>query len=671
MAFQVSPGVNVTEFDLTTIVPAPTGPVGAIVGEFPWGPLDILQPVENEIKLVERFGKPAISGNAATNFHTAANYLGYSSNLLVVRPSATVAAGNCNNAIAGTLEGAVGNVQIKNSSDYSRDYIETSNTVDNAVFAARYAGDLGNNLKVSMFKGSAPAFANWEYSSLFDRPPGTTYYVSEKFNTNAQDEVYIVVVDETSAITGAANTVLEKYTASVAKNAKDENNNSLYYRDLLFNKSRWIYWVGHPYNEAFTLASTSDTELNVASLTLGDDLEFELADPSYLIVGDTVTLTNTANSLVVTGDVLSISSSNVVTVNVTAFTPDSGGSAGANVADVWVASGTNAGANVKNDWGVDANSTHVFGELRSYSNCTTFSLANGVYNLSNPSQAIYNALDLLADPAIDISLLMTGATSNVTVQNKAIQVATDRKDCMAFVSPPLATVTGNDPAAGVAAWAETLTNSSYGVADSGWKYQYDKYNDIYRYTPLNGDVAGACARTDATRDPWYSPAGQVRGQVRNIVRLAWNPSQSDRDTLYRADVNPVSTFQGEGTYLFGDKTLLGKPSAFDRINVRRLFITLEKAISNAARASLFEFNDEFTRSQFVALVDPYLRSVQAGRGIYDYRVVCDSRNNTADVIDRNQFVGDIFIKPSRSINFIQLNFVALRTGVSFEEITGV
>ena len=206
--------------------------------------------------------------------------------------------------------------------------------------------------------------------------------------------------------------------------------------------------------------------------------------------------------------------------------------------------------------------------------------------------------------------------------------------------------------------------------DSGWKYQYDKYNDNYRFTPLNGDMAGLCARTDATREPWFSPAGQVRGQIKNIVRLAYNPSKADRDTLYKSDVNPVVTFNGEGTYLFGDKTLLGRPSAFDRINVRRLFIELETSIAAAARSNLFEFNDDFTRSQFISLVDPYLRSVQAGRGIYDYRIVCDERNNTPDVIDRNEFVGDIYIKPTRSINFIQLNFVALRTGVNFEEVVG-
>jgi phage tail sheath protein FI len=206
--------------------------------------------------------------------------------------------------------------------------------------------------------------------------------------------------------------------------------------------------------------------------------------------------------------------------------------------------------------------------------------------------------------------------------------------------------------------------------DSGWKYQYDKYNDTYRWVPLNADIAGLCVRTDTTRDPWFSPAGVNRGQIRNIVKLSFNPTPGERDTLYKNGVNPVVAFPGEGTILYGDKTMQGRSSAFDRINVRRLFIVLEKAISQASRQSLFEFNDEFTRAQFVALVEPFLRDVQGRRGIYDFRVVCDETNNPPSVIDRNEFVGDIYVKPARSINFIQLNFVAVRSGVAFDEIVG-
>jgi phage tail sheath protein FI len=206
--------------------------------------------------------------------------------------------------------------------------------------------------------------------------------------------------------------------------------------------------------------------------------------------------------------------------------------------------------------------------------------------------------------------------------------------------------------------------------DGSYKYQYDRYNDLYRWIPLNGDIAGLCARTDQTNDAWWSPAGFNRGQIKNIVRLGYSPKEAERDTLYVNNINPVVTFRGEGTVLYGDKTLQSKPSSFDRINVRRLFIVLEKAISSASKYSLFEFNDPFTRSQFKNLVVPYLRQIQGRRGITDFYVVCDETNNTPQVIDSNQFVGDIYIKPARSINFIQLNFVAVGTGVQFSEVIG-
>ena len=275
---------------------------------------------------------------------------------------------------------------------------------------------------------------------------------------------------------------------------------------------------------------------------------------------------------------------------------------------------------------------------------------------------------------VDVSLLITGDSSNVVTQYVIDNIAEFRRDCVAFISPRSADVVNKigGEIANITSQKNTGINrsSSYAVMDSGWKYMYDKYNSQYRWIPLNGDIAGLCVRTDTTRDPWFSPAGFNRGQIKNIVKLAWNPNKTARDELYKIGVNPVATFTGEGTVLFGDKTMLTRPSAFDRINVRRLFIVLEKAIATAAKYSLFEFNDEFTRSQFVSLVDPFLRDVQGRRGIYDYRVVCDESNNTPEVIDRNEFVGDIYIKPARSINFIQLNFVAVRTNVAFDEIVG-
>ena len=270
---------------------------------------------------------------------------------------------------------------------------------------------------------------------------------------------------------------------------------------------------------------------------------------------------------------------------------------------------------------------------------------------------------------------MCGNHASTVVQHCIGKIAESRKDCIAFFSPEYADVVGASSSSvatdAVIDYRDTVNkNSSYAVMDSGWKQMFDKHNDKLRYVPLNGDTAGTCARTDADRDPFFSPGGFTRGQIKGVVKLPFNPKKAERDKLYQAQVNPIVSFPGEGTVLFGDKTQLTKPSAFDRINVRRLFILLEKAIANAARFQLFEFNDEFTRSQFVSMVEPFLRDIQGRGGIQDFAVVCDASNNTSQVVDANQFRGDIFVKPSRSINFIQLNFVAVRSGVEFSEVVG-
>ena len=303
----------------------------------------------------------------------------------------------------------------------------------------------------------------------------------------------------------------------------------------------------------------------------------------------------------------------------------------------------------------------------------SFVLYNGTSGSVNDTATI-TAWSLFSNAdSVDISLAITGNASIPVQQYVIDNVVTTRKDCIAFISPPSSNViqqTGNE-ATNIANWITSLgRSSSYVVADSGWKYMFDKYNNAYQWVPLNGDIAGLCVYTDAVRDPWYSPAGFNRGNLKNVVKLAWNPNKTQRDTLYAIGVNSVGTFPGQGTVLFGDKTLQSKPSAFDRINVRRLFIVLEKSIATAAKFSLFEFNDSSTQNQFVNLVTPFLADIKARRGIYDFRVVCDSTNNTAQVIDANQFVGDIYVKPARSVNFIQLNFVAVRTGVDFTTIVG-
>lgn len=571
MAFQVSPGVNTSEIDLTTVIPAVASSTGAIAGPFQWGPVGVIRQVSNEIQLVSSFGKPSNDANAAM-FFTAANFLAYTGDLRVVR-AANAATYTAYANLKSTS--SLSNKQIKSEEDYDQNL--TQQSLAGSCFGARYPGSLGNSLQVSIWANTTVAMNTWTYSSLFDKAPNTSNYILTNFNNYAKDELHLVVVDTTGAISGVANTVLEKYAGlSKATNAKDENGQSLYYKDVLFRKSKYIYHTGFP-----------------------EDV---------------------------------------------------------------------GGATTK--WGVAANNAYVFTDMRSTDNA--FSFINGTDVAPTNSDVLAAYGPFKNSENVDISLVMTG-NHNSAVQIDVIDnLVGVRKDCVAFISPTLTDVQGADPTSALVTYRTSTLNrsSSYTMMDSGWKYQYDKYNDVYRWVPLNGDIAGLCARTDTDRDPWWSPAGLSRGQIKNVIKLAYNPTKANRDELYKNDINPVVSFPGEGTILYGDKTMQGRPSAFDRINVRRLFIVLEKSISKAARSSLFEFNDEFTRAQFVNLVEPFLRNVQGRRGIYDFRVVCDESNNTPEVVDRNEFVGDIYIKPAKSINFIQLNFVAVRSGVAFEEVVG-
>jgi hypothetical protein len=630
MAFQLSPGVNVSEIDLTTIVPSTATSIGAFAGIFNWGPVNEVTLVTDEIRLVERFGKPD-----STNYEhwfSVANFLAYTNNLKLVRAANTTSTLNAVGGGAGLL--------IENETDYIANHASGNTTI---AWAAKYPGDLGNSLKISVC-GSSAAFSSnltavaplsgqqnagnttiffggtissnvivgdlltfsandtttlykvttvnsanvvvtpaltanmgssvfvtrsWEYSEVIKNAPGTSDYAS--LQGGSGDEIHAVVVDEDGKFTGTKNTVLERFEfLSKGFDARTGDGSTNYYKEVINSTSRYVWWMGHQ-----------------------------------------------------TG-------------------------------------GTN--------WGNTVNNTTYTSVLLP----ETKSLTNGADGTIGNAEIIA-AYDKFVNPdEVDISLLISGP-ANATIANHLIDnIAIVRKDCVAFFSPEKADVVDNvgDESVDVIAYRNTLTSSSYGVMDCNWKYQFDKYNNLYRWIPLNGDIAGLCARTDAERDPWFSPGGLNRGIIKNVVKLAWNPVKAERDDLYVNGVNPVVTFPGEGTVLFGDKTLQSKPSAFDRINVRRLFIVLEKSISRASRFSLFEFNDQFTRAQFVSLVEPYLRDIQGRRGIYDFRVVCDETNNTGEVIDRNEFIGDIYIKPARSINFIQLNFVAVRTGVSFDEIVG-
>ena len=571
MAFSISPGVTVSEVDLTTVVPSTLTTAGALAGNFVWGPAYTRITVPDEITLVNTFGQP--DSNTYQSFFTAASFLAYGNNLKVVRALGP----NSKNSDANTTNT---NVVVNNKQSFEYSYLNNlSNGNQLGAFIGRYAGALGNSIAVSTIDAGAgaAAFATWNVnnigvSTLFNGLPGTSVAASAAGASN--DEIHIVVVDAGGLFTGTKGAVLETFQyLSKAYDGTDANGNSNYYKNYIFNNSQYIYAVD-PVDYNNTVATWGKIMANTAFATS--------------TTPQTVTLSGGAD-----------------------------------------------------DTPVDANTITAMSKFASTEDT-------------------------------DISFILTG-NSSITVQQTAIDTAIGRKDCLAFVSPPSSAVINQNgsEASNIQTWNTSLNRStSYAVADSGWKYMFDKYNNVYRYVPLNGDIAGLCVNTDSVRDPWWSPAGFNRGNIKNAVRLAWNPNKTYRDQLYVLGINPVVSFPGQGIVLFGDKTLQSKPSAFDRINVRRLFIVLEKAIAKASQYALFEFNDSFTQAQFVALVTPYLRDVQGRRGITDFKVVCDSTNNTPQVVDSNQFVGDIYIKPARSINFIQLNFVAVRTGVAFTEVVG-
>jgi len=568
MAFQISPGVNVSEVDLTTVIPSILSTAGAFVGNFTWGPAETIKNIDSEITLASVFGKP--DTNTAISFFSAASFLAYGNNLRTVRAIADGTYNSISNAGGSST-------QIKNEQAFDASYLNQNNANAIGPFAAKYPGALGNSISVSLLDAGG-TFSTWTVnsvgvSSYFTGAPGTSAQGTAAGATN--DELHIIVTDAGGLITGTKNTVLEVWPyLSKAFDAVDSLGNSNYYKNVLYRSSRYIYGVD-PVDYANTVATWGQTMSGTTFRTVTGAQTYRLTKGADAAPSD---------------------------------------------------------ANIQTGWDKFANGEEV-----------------------------------------DISLVITGNASTTVQQYIIDNIANSRKDCVAFISPPSASVVNNigDEADDIVTWYGNLNRtSSYVVSDSGWKYMFDKYNNVYRWIPLNGDIAGLCVYTDNVRDPWYSPAGLNRGFVKNVVKLAWNPNKSERDTLYSKGINPVISMAGSGIVLFGDKTLQDKPSAFDRINVRRLFIVLEKTISRAARYSLFEFNDEFTRAQFIALVTPFLRDVQGRRGIYDFRVVCDNTNNTPEVIDSNRFIGDIYIKPARSINFIQLNFVAVRTGVDFSEVVG-
>jgi phage tail sheath protein FI len=661
-----SPAIITREVDLTNGVPNVPTSTGAFVGDFRWGPVNEPVLVNNEATLANAFGNP--DADRTVDFLSASSYLQYSDDLYVVRaittstatggaqipavltatkngsgiitsvavaanggytsePTVTISAPDSGVTPAITLnydavndeidgitvadsDGSGGTYRydtdpvftitgggretvavnaydatntpetlpvVQNEDGWDTD--KTAHATNNHITIAKWPGELGNSLKVSMCGANDSDFTNWAYASLFDGAPGTSSFASDRGASN--DEVHVAVIDEDGEFSGVPNRVLETFSyLSLASNAKTTQGTGNYAPDVIARSSNYIWIAAMPAAFGSNAGTATANGKNYAGSG---------------VLTHTVSLVNGSNS----------------------------------------------------------------GSL------TSAEYATGFATVNDPNGT---AVDFLIAPG------MGSASDQQTVVNNMVIIAENtRKDCVVVASPNRTAVVGSPtPRASIIAAqsTNTFTRSSYLFADANYLKVYDKFNDNYVFIPAAASTAGIMAASDNNQAPWFSPAGTRRGRYFGVTSLSFNPDKSDRDELYKAGYNPIANLPGQGITLFGDKTHLSRPSAFDRINVRRLFLTLEKAISSAAQNILFEFNDEFTRAEFVNIVEPVLRNVQGRRGITDFKLVCDETNNTAEIIDTNQFIANIFIKPARSINFITLNFVAVRSGVSFEEVVG-
>ena len=640
MAFQVSPGVLVKEKDLTNVIPAAATTIGAIAGQFSQGPIDEVTSISSEKELVETFGKP--DSTTFEYFFSAASFLQYSSSLRVVRAANS---GSVNAVVSGTA------LQIKNTDHYSNGDGSTGPYNDGSAnvgeWAARTAGAWGNNLKVSVCP-SATAYETANKTTTNDASTAvgdTTIVLTSGTDFNVGDIVNFGEAGgheyRVTGVSGATLTFVRHPSGTGGLHTAVANGSAV--------RRRWQY---------YDLVDKAPATSTYASNRSGVNDEMHI-----VVVDEDGGITGSAGEVLEVYDSVSKGSDAKTAQGDTNYYVDVLYNQSQYI--YWmdhVATGSNWGSAVA---GIT---------FTALSAPFSRSLVSGADGSAVTTAQLKTAYEKYNDAdTVDANLIIAGKGDATHIDN-LITIAENRKDAIVFVSPERADVVNvansTTQTTNVKGFFDGIRSSSYVVFDSGYKYTYDKYNDVFRYIPLNGDIAGLAARTDLIADTWFSPAGFNRGVIRGAVKLAYNPTKEQRDILYRARINPVATFPGQGTILFGDKTGLSTPSAFDRINVRRLFITLEKAISTASKFQLFEFNDEFTRAQFRNIVEPFLRDVQGRRGVTDFRVVCDSSNNTANVIDSNEFRADIFVKPNRSINFIQLQFVATRSGAAFEEVVG-
>jgi hypothetical protein len=652
MASQVSPGIVLKERDLSNVVVVGAQQItAAIAGSFVKGPINEIVNINSQRELVNIFGKPTDAN--AEDWYVASEFLSYGGRLAVVRAATSVL--NATSGESGTL------VQNKAAWDGGAGSSET--------FVARTAGTWGNSLKVVVVDRGADQYITFNAPFASPLEEGDTI----TFSSGATSVVY---------------SVTENIVAVVLDNPS-----------VLITTEDGISGAGAD-NADLSVTAVSDWYTNTAitgtGLRLGaigprpgtsqfasdrglkyDEVHIAVLDVTGVVAGTANTIVERFTYLSKLNDGKNTEGANTYYKSVVneisqyIFIGDSPSA-------TYSPSSSTSGVT----WDQDS-SELTSGDIFALSGSSETSLAGGTDDYSYSNAEYGDAIDLFLDTEeTTVDFVLMGAsmvTENDTKAkaNKVVSIAASRKDCVAFVSPHKGnqigvsgSLTTTQQKINTINFFNGITSTSYAVFDSGYKYFYDRFNDKYRYLPCNGDIAGLCVTTSATLDDWYSPAGVNRGSLRNAVKLAYNPNKADRDELYQARINPIVSFPGSGVTLFGDKTALASPSAFDRINVRRLFLNIEKRIGNLAKQVLFEQNDEATRASFSSAVNSYLNEVQARRGVTDYLVVCDESNNTPDVIDRNEFVAELYIKPTRSINYITITFTATKTGVSFNEVVG-
>ena len=712
-----SPGIVVREVDLTVgRADATNGGVGAIVAPFAKGPVDSPTLVENESDLLRYFGEPYNTDKHYEHWMVASSYLAYGGNLRVVRADDV--------ELTNSFVGSASSIKIKSLDHYNQlGYDE--NTISGVTFASRNPGSWANGIKVAIIDGKADQIlAGVSTNATLDTIAvgyGVTQAISSTLpgngSTSTLDGYLKGIITQVSG-TNVYVKVLSHVSAAGTETEVDYQPSGVY----AFSNSGTV--AIHTTGTAVAAGSTSYTsqldwfDQQTISLTgssiswntiadrpgtsdyaAGRDSRFD--EIHVVVIDDTGAVSGNAGTILEKHLSLSKAKDAEYSVGSTAYWRKYlanvsqyvfGGSSPAGI----TTTGYSSSFTLETDtgWDQDANgvtfgaagsSTLTLAGGKNYDSGTDITASGALTSTLSKLASGYDLFENTENYDVDFLLMGSANYAKETAQalaNKLISVAELRKDALAFISPyrlaflndsAVGTVTVNSDADitnNLISFYAPVTSSTYAVFDSGYKYMYDRFNDTFRYVPLNGDIAGTCARNDLNNFPWFSPAGTSRGAILNAVKLAYNPSKTQRDKLYSNRINPVIFSPGDGIILFGDKTGYAKASAFDRINVRRLFIYLEDAISAAAKDQLFEFNDDITRTNFVNIIEPFLRDVQSKRGIFDYVVICDETNNTAAVIDNNEFVADIFVKPNRSINFIGLTFVATRTGVSFEEVIG-